>query len=118
MGATITEKILAAHSGHEVVVPGQGDEALVTVGGELAAYPNPYRADRTAAAGVTITGLEPGDRVTVLDAVGREISRLDAGNDGQAFLDVRAGAGLPSGVYLLEVEGPAGRRRLVLAVER
>jgi hypothetical protein len=94
----------------EPVVPGQGDEAEVAVGSGLVAYPNPYRADRAAADGVTFSGLAAGDRLLLLDPLGREIWRSTASDGGTVFLPVRGNAALASGVYLARVEGAAGER--------
>jgi len=99
-------------------VPGQGDQVELVIGGEIVAYPNPYSSARAAAGGVTFVGLGAGDRVILLDALGREILRVDAANDGTAFLSVRGNSALASGIYVYRVEGSGGTRTGKLAIAR
>ena len=102
----------------ERVVQGEGDTFELVVGGELVAYPNPYDGGRAASAGVTFAGLDPGDEIILLDALGREMLRLEAGDRGTAFLQVRDQPKLASGVYLYRVAGAAGTRFGKLAIRR
>jgi hypothetical protein len=102
----------------ERVVPGQGDETDLVIGGELIAFPNPYDSARALSDGVSLVGLAAGDRVILLDALGREILRIDARNSGSAFIPVRGNPLLASGVYLYRVEGSAGSRVGKLAIRR
>jgi subtilisin family serine protease len=102
----------------ERVVVGEGDRFEVVVGGELVAYPNPYDGGRAASDGVTFAGLDPGDEILLLDPLGREVLRLEAGDRGTAFLSVRDQPDLASGVYLYRVAGAAGTRFGKLAIRR
>jgi hypothetical protein len=102
----------------ERVVQGEGDTFELVVGGELVAYPNPYDGGRAASAGVTFAGLDPGDEIILLDPLGREMLRLEAGDRGTAFLAVRDQPNLASGVYLYRVAGAAGTRFGKLAIRR
>jgi hypothetical protein len=102
----------------ETVVVGEGDELELVVGGELVAYPNPYDVGRSVADGVTFAGLDPGAEIVLLDALGRERTRLQAGARGTAYLVVRGRPELTSGVYLFRVEGASGVRIGKLAIRR
>ncbi len=102
----------------ERVVAGEGDTFEVVVGGELVAYPNPYDGGRAASDGVTFAGLDPGDEIILLDPLGREMLRLEAGDRGTAFLSVRDQPHLASGVYLYRVLGASGTRFGKLAIRR
>jgi hypothetical protein len=102
----------------ETVVAGVGDELELVVGGELVAYPNPYDVVRAVADGVTFAGLDPGAEIVLLDALGRERSRLQAGARGTAYLVVRGRSEFTSGVYLFRVEGASGVKIGKLAIRR
>jgi hypothetical protein len=102
----------------ETVVVGEGDELELVVGGELVAYPNPYDVGRAVADGVTFAGLDPGAEIVLLDALGRERTRLQAGARGTAYLVVRGRPEFTSGVYLFRVEGASGVQIGKLAIRR
>jgi hypothetical protein len=105
-------------AGGERVVPGEGDRTELVVGGELVAYPNPYDVGRATGDGVTFAGLEAGDEIVLLDALGREISHLNASPRGTAYLTVRGRPEFASGIYLFRVAGPGGVRIGKLAIRR
>jgi len=105
-------------AGGERVVPGEGDRTELVVGGELVAYPNPYDVGRATGDGVTFAGLEAGDEIVLLDALGREISPLNASPRGTAYLTVRGRPEFASGIYLFRVAGPGGVRIGKLAIRR
>jgi hypothetical protein len=96
----------------EVVVEGQGDAIEFVVGGEIVAFPNPYNAGRAAGDGVNLVGLSPGDQVILLDALGREVLRVNATIGGSAFIPVRGNPELASGIYLYQVLGAGGETSL------
>ena len=68
----------------------------------LALYPNP-----THSGAATLTGALPGTTVTVLDALGREVTRATADAAGAAKLALPAGT--PAGVYVVRASGKAVR---------
>ena len=67
--------------------------------GTLALYPNP------AAGAATLSGATPGERVQVLDALGRVVATAEADATGTAALP----AGLPAGVYVVRAGSGAVR---------
>src|SRR5690606_30163961 len=111
------ERLLAAHdAGHEVVAEMMMNPDVVAAEPpaegqpfRLSVTPNPSRGDAV----VRVEAARPGEaRVSVYDALGREVAVLHAGPLGAGSRAFRLPAELRSGVYLvrLAAETPDGRR--------